>query len=209
MQIEAKKVNEVDLIKEASRHYNEKTAIVADKNAFFDVANPSAFFAGMYRYCSSQQYGMRIPRYLSDRLGSLTPTSSRDSIGDYVSDISGAKIEFKTTFKSAANSTYNVVQVRLYEPLDLFFVCAIDPSDSFKYNLFLLNKNEMAYEVNREGSSAHIPNKMQKVNMYREYRMTLSPKTFKRWQSNYSYETLTDVYNAIANFKRFYVKING
>lgn len=179
-----------------------KTAIVNNRDSLLGIDDVSYFFAILKAYTPSQMYGVLTPQYIAHKLGNLKAITSKDNLdGDFKIRNTDTTVEMKTTFLSIDN-TYNLVQVRLYEDIDLFFVCAVDKS--YNLSMFVLTKAQMQQEVSLLGSSAHVSSKYILANVNIEYRITLHTNNshWLRWINTYRFETFDCVRNKFDNFTK-------
>lgn len=155
-----------------------------NKNYCFDMM-PQQFFLRV-RQLKTQVYGLRVQGYFAYHLDfDITPSSW--DCGDF-KDSLGQDIEFKCSFIDNDSQNINVKQIRLWQPLDYYYIMTIDYRDytDIKYNLFILDKEEMIKECEIINACA-VANTKEHTTDKSSLGFSIKENTehFERWQNRY------------------------
>jgi hypothetical protein len=138
-----------------------------------------------------QSYGPRIQKRIAEKLGFST-IRSKDDCGDLCDNSTGKKYEVKCSILTPTNSCVNLVQLRLWQPVDYYLCIAYDIRDirNFKTYVFVLTHDEMKAECKQcRASSAHGTATANVNNKNIELRMSFlvdsSNSIFARWLEKY------------------------
>lgn len=169
-----------------------KLNTIKDKNIPIEECNDGFLFYSSIASLNSQKKTPLSEQFLCNKLNYQRIPSSED-MGDAI-DENGLIYEFKNSFTNK-NQTLNLRQIRLWQPVDIYYCFYINEEDLDKSMFFELTKNEMIKEVALCGGYTHGTKEVNKENVHKECSITIpvyssrSEKT-KRWKEKYLSEGL-------------------
>lgn len=179
---------------------NVRKEISKNKNWGFDKSEKE-FVKGMF-CLTPQSYGTKLQNYIIRKLGWNSITAS-DGMGDAMSN-TNKKVEIKTSLLTATNDALNLVQIRLFQPVDYYLCVAYDLRipENYKKYMFLLTHDQMKYEVEQENASAaHGTKLINKKNRNIELRFSVmcndTNSTFERWKTLYEVTSYEQILNYV------------
>ena len=183
---------------------NTKSDIMNDNDwGINDDITEKEFMKGMW-FLNPQSYGARIEKWQLFKLGEkFSKVKSSEGRGDtlYRKGNTRSYIEKKNSLLDNTNSILNMIQIRLFQPVDYYLVAAYDLRDLNNYTsyIFWLTHDEMLDEVHNKMSAtaAHGTKQLNKVNENIEYRLSLSfekeNEHLTRWKEKYLVKDLNEI----------------
>jgi len=136
-----------------------------------------------------QSQGIRIQNYIIKKKGWRKIPSSMDR-GDVINK-SGEYFEIKTSIITSSNPYVNIVQIRLWQKIDGYYIFVIDATNNYETIQFILSKSDMINEVKLIGGSAHGTYNANKLNTNKEQAMHFmwdyEDRVCERWLKKYKH----------------------
>jgi len=114
-----------------------------------------------------QSQGARIQNYIIKTKGWKKIPSSLDR-GDAINEY-GEYVEIKTSIITSSNPYVNIVQIRLWQKIDGYYIFVIDATNNYEAIQFILSKSDMINEVKLTGIFSHGTLNANKLNVNREH----------------------------------------
>lgn len=183
---------------------NLKSIIMNDPNwGINHDTTEKEFIKGMW-FLNPQSYGARIEKWqlfkLGERFSKVPATEGR---GDTLHRKGNTRtyIEKKNSILDSTNSILNMIQIRLFQPVNYYLLTAYDlrDIDNYRSYTFWLTHDQMNDEVHNKmsASAAHGTKDLNKVNENIEYRLSLNLEKenehLTRWKDNYLVKDLNEV----------------
>lgn len=178
------------------------------KDAWFEY-EPTKFYVKMHLDIASQSYGTRIQNYLCHHAGA-NPVTAKEDRGDALSDF-GVYHEIKASYKTANDTSYNFLQIRLWQKADYLFV-AIDPDDGYSAKYYKLTHRQAVAEDLLIGNNCHgtVEANAKNLNVSRKLSFKENSEAHHRWNTNYLLPSYEEALNVLKNYKKkVIVKYDG
>jgi len=139
---------------------------------------------------TTQSQGARIQNYIIKEKGWKKIPSSLDR-GDIINE-NGEYFEIKTSIITSSNPYVNIVQIRLWQKINGYYVFVIDATNNYETTQFTLSKSDMINEVKQIGSLSHGTANANKLNTNKEQSIHFiwgDNQICKRWFEKYKYNS--------------------
>lgn len=104
------------------------------------------FYAYCHQFMNPNEYGAHSERRIMNDLGLERCTRNIDAkayTGRYNKEV---KVEIKTSYKGL-NGLYSVRNLRLWQDVNFYLLCLIDPDNNYEPRFMLLTKEDMYYRL--------------------------------------------------------------
>lgn len=154
----------------------------SERNNVFDL-ELKPFLELMYCY-NSQTYGRMIEKYFMLALEG-TKNLAKEENGDF--RVGDENIEFKMSYITEKKEAVSLVQVRLWQDIDVYLILAVDVRKDLEYHVFYLTKEEMEKEMKAlRAGKAHGTGKLEdSVNTELRVDLKVDTLDWQRWVRKY------------------------
>lgn len=174
--------------------FSLRKKISSNKMWGFDLPEKE-FLKGM-SLLNPQSYGSRIQNYIQRQLN-----AERNKASSNIGDIKflNKNLEVKTSLLTPDNCYLNMVQIRVFQPIDHYLCIAYDLRNLSEYDsyIFLLTHDEMLFECDKYGNAAHGTTTANKLNKNVEYRLGLKCEEnnpmFMKWKKKYRMKNILEM----------------